>query len=101
VTDDPPEKGVRPSIDYLLRSACEVVDGNALAIIMTGMGRDGTDGCQRLKQAGGFVFAQHQEDCVVYGMPKKVIEAGLADRVLPLGKIAPAITRHIHRSCRS
>jgi two-component system chemotaxis response regulator CheB len=101
VTDDPPEKGVRPSMDYLLRSVCEVVKGHALAVIMTGMGRDGADGCQQLKQAGGFVFAQHQQDCVVYGMPKAVIEAGLADRILPLGKIAPAISRHWNRSRRS
>jgi two-component system chemotaxis response regulator CheB len=101
LTDDPPEQSVRPSINYLLRSVCQAVDGNALAIIMTGMGRDGEDGCRQLKQVGGFVFAQHQEDCVVYGMPKAVIDAGLADRVLPLGKIAPAIARHIHRSRRS
>ena len=68
---------------------------------MTGMGRDGAKGCQQLKQVGGYVFAQHQNDCVVYGMPKVVIEEGLADRVLPLGKIAPAVARHVKRSRRS
>ena len=68
---------------------------------MTGMGRDGLAGCERLKQVGGYVFAQHQDDCTVYGMPKAVIEKDLADRILPLGKIAPAITRHIRRSRRS
>jgi two-component system chemotaxis response regulator CheB len=100
VTDDPPENGVRPSVDYLIRSASDVLSGNALAVIMTGMGRDGLDGCQQLKLAGGYVFAQHQDDCVVYGMPKAVIEQGLADRTLPLGKIAPAIVRHLKRSRR-
>lgn len=100
VSADPPDNGVRPSVDYLIRSACEVLDGNVLAVIMTGMGRDGVKSCQQLKEAGGYVFAQNQEDCVVYGMPKAVIQAGLADRILPLGKIAPAIVRHIKRSSR-
>jgi len=101
VTDDPPENGVRPSVDYLIRSACDLLAGDVLAVIMTGMGRDGVDGCRQLKQVGGYVFAQHQDDCVVYGMPKAVIEEALADRMLPLGKIAPAIVRHHHRSRRS
>jgi two-component system chemotaxis response regulator CheB len=99
--DDPPENGVRPSVDYLLRSSTEVLGGNALAVILTGMGRDGLDGCKQLKQAGGVVFAQHQDDCVVYGMPKAVIENNLADRTLSLGKVAPAIVRHLNRSRRS
>ncbi len=98
VNDDPPENGVRPSIDYLIRSATEAVNGNALAVIMTGMGRDGLAGCGALKLAGGYVFAQSQADCVVYGMPKAVIDERLADRQLPLGKVAPAIVRHIKRS---
>ena len=101
VNDDPPENGVRPSVDYLLRSVCNVFHGDALAVIMTGMGRDGLEGCLALKQAGGFVFAQCQDDCVVYGMPKAIIEKGLSDRILPLGKIAPAIVRHLKRSRRS
>ena len=96
-----PERLVRPSVDYLLRSVTQVLDGNALAIIMTGMGCDGVDGCRALKQAGGWVFAQHQDDCIVYGMPKAVIEQGLADRILPLGKIAPAIVRHLNRGRRA
>jgi two-component system chemotaxis response regulator CheB len=68
---------------------------------MTGMGRDGLEGSRQLKQTGGHVFAQHQDDCVVYGMPKAVIDENLADRVLPLGKIAPALVRHLNRSRRS
>ena len=101
INDDPPENGIRPSVDYMLRSAAKVLEGNALAVIMTGMGRDGIVGASLLKQAGGFVFAQHQEDCVVYGMPKAVVESDLADRILPLGKIAPAIMRHVKRSRRA
>ena len=101
VNDDPPENGIRPSVDYLIRSAANALDGHGLAVIMTGMGRDGLAGCRQFKQVGGYVFAQCQDDCVVYGMPKAVIDEGLADRDLPLGKIAPAIVRHIKRSLRS
>jgi two-component system chemotaxis response regulator CheB len=101
VNSDPPEHGVRPSVDYLVRSASEVLNGDALAVIMTGMGQDGRAGCEQLKQAGGYVFAQCQKGCVVYGMPKAVIEQELADRTLPLGKIAPAVVRHVKRSRRS
>ena len=100
VNEDPAENGVRPSADYLLRSTAEVLKGDVLAVIMTGMGRDGLAGCQMLKQVGGYVFAQSQDDCVVYGMPKAVIDGGLADRTIPLGKIAPAIVRHVKRSRR-
>jgi two-component system chemotaxis response regulator CheB len=100
VTDDPPENGVRPAADFLIRSVCSVLGGNALAVIMTGMGKDGLEGCRQLKQAGGYVFAQHRDGCVVYGMPKAVIDANLADRTLPLGKIAPAMVRHLNRSRR-
>jgi two-component system chemotaxis response regulator CheB len=98
VTDDPPENGCRPSVDYLFRSAVEAFQGQMLGVIMTGMGRNGTKGCDELKQSGGYVFAQQEESCVVYGMPKATIEQGLADRVLPLGKIGPAIVRHVKRS---
>jgi two-component system chemotaxis response regulator CheB len=101
LSDDPPENSVRPAADYLLRSAADALGGDVLAVIMTGMGRDGLEGCRRLRQEGGYVFAQGQEDCVVFGMPKAVIDAGLADRVLPLGKIAPAIVRHVKRSGKS
>ena len=98
INDDPPENGVRPSVDYLIRSAAQILDGAALAIIMTGMGRDGLIGCRQLKQDGGYVFAQSEEDCIVYGMPKAIIDEGLADRILTPGKIAPAIVRHLKRS---
>jgi two-component system chemotaxis response regulator CheB len=98
ITDDPPENRCRPSVDYLFRSAVEVFDGNALGVIMTGMGQDGLNGCAELKRRGGRVFAQDECGCMVYGMPKAVIEQDLADRVLPLARIAPAITSHVDRS---
>ena len=98
ITDDAPEHGCRPAADYLLRSAIEVFDGQLLGVIMTGMGRDGLEGCRALDESGGVVFAQHPHGCVVYGMPKAVIDAGIAHRVLPLGRIGPAIISHLERS---
>ena len=98
VTDDPPENGCRPSADYLFRSATAALSGNVLAVVMTGMGRDGMRGARDVKNHGGCVFAQHEDGCIVYGMPKATIDAGLADRVLPLGRIGPAIVRHVKRS---
>ena len=97
VNDDPPENGVKPSVDYLIRSAAHVLEGNALAVILTGMGRDGLVGCQRLKAAGGYVFAQTQEDCTVYGMPKAVVDAELVDRNLTLKQLETAIPRHLRQ----
>ena len=94
INDDAAEHGVRPSVDYLLRSATDVLHGRLLAVIMTGMGRDGLAGCRRVKEAGGVVYAQHQNDCVVYGMPK-------ADREIPLSEIARAIAMHVKRSHRA
>ena len=96
LTDDPPENGCRPSVDMTMRSAIEIYGAKILGIIMTGMGRDGLAGCRLLVQAGGVVFAQDEETSAVYGMPKAVVDAGLVTRVLPLGKIAPAIQRHVH-----
>ena len=101
ITDDPHENGCRPSVDYLFRSAVDALDGQVLAVIMTGMGHDGLHGCGALKRRGGRVFAQHEYGCVVYGMPKAVIEEGVADRVLPLGRIGPAITRYVEQSLRA
>ncbi len=100
ISDDPQEHGCRPSVDYLFRSAVEAFDGNALGVIMTGMGRDGVAGCTELKRRGGYVIAQHEDGCLVYGMPKAVIEAGAADRVLTLENLATAIGRFVERSHR-
>jgi len=100
LTNDPPENGCRPSVDYLLRSAGRVFEGEALGVIMTGMGRDGLEGCRALKERGGRVFAQHPSGCVVYGMPKAIIDNDIADRVLPLSRIGPGIVSHLERSRR-
>lgn len=93
ITDDPPENSCRPAVDYLFRSVAEVYGGRSVAVIMTGMGSDGSVGCRRLKHCGASIIAQDEATCVVYGMPRDVIEKGLADRVVPLGGMAAEITR--------
>jgi len=92
ITDDPPENNCRPAVDYLFRSAANRFPGQAMAVILTGMGSDGTIGLRLLKRQGCFVIAQDEPSCVVYGMPKAAIEAGVADIVLPLEAIAARIT---------
>jgi len=91
ITNDPPENSCKPSVDYLFRSVADYYVGRTTAVIMTGMGSDGTKGLQVLKNKGAFVIAQDERTCVVYGMPKIPIESGLADKVCPLNKIADEI----------
>ncbi len=88
LTDDPPENNCRPAVDYLFRSVASRFPGRAMAVILTGMGSDGTLGLRLLKRHGCFVIAQDEESCVVYGMPKAAVEAGVADVVVPLHSIA-------------
>jgi two-component system, chemotaxis family, protein-glutamate methylesterase/glutaminase len=91
LTDDPPENNCRPAVDYLFRSAAHRFPGRSMAVILTGMGNDGTLGLRLLKRHGCFVIAQNEASCVVYGMPKAAVDAGVADAVLPLGEIASRI----------
>ena len=95
ITNDPPENSCRPSVDYLFRSVGDYYVGRATAVIMTGMGSDGTKGLERLKQKGAYIIAQSEETCVVYGMPKAPIEAGLVDAIVPLNKIADEIIKSV------
>jgi two-component system chemotaxis response regulator CheB len=92
MTEDPPENNCRPAVDYLFRSAANRFPGRAMAVILTGMGSDGTLGLRLLKRHGCFVIAQNEASCVVYGMPKAAVDAGVTDAVLPLDAIASRIT---------
>ena len=92
ITDDAPENHCKPAVDYLFRSVSNVYPGYSLAVIMTGMGRDGTLGLRLLKRQGAHVLAQNESTCVVYGMPMEAIKAGVVDEVLPLSSIAGKIT---------
>ena len=91
----PRRHGVRPSVDTTLETAAATFGPSILTAILTGMGEDGTEGSRVVKAAGGLVLAEHESTCVVYGMPRAVVEAGLADEVVPLDHMAAAIGRHI------
>jgi two-component system chemotaxis response regulator CheB len=92
MTDDPPENNCRPAVDYLFRSVANNFPGRAMAVILTGMGSDGTLGLRLLKRQGSFVIAQDEASCVIYGMPKAAVDAGVADAVVPLNAIAGRIS---------
>lgn len=92
LTDDPPENNCRPAVDYLFRSAANRFPGRSMAVILTGMGSDGTLGLRLLKRHGCYVIAQDEASCVIYGMPKAAVDAGVTDVVLPLESIAGRIT---------
>lgn len=95
ITNDPPENSCRPSVDYLFRSIAEMYVGRATGVIMTGMGSDGSEGLHQMKRNGAFVIAQDESSCVVFGMPKEPIEAGIVDVVSPLGGIASAVLKSV------
>jgi two-component system chemotaxis response regulator CheB len=83
----------RPSVDLLMFSTAQVYHSSAIGVILTGMGNDGLAGLQELKRRNGMVIAQDEETCVVFGMPKAVINASIADVVLPIDKISEEIIR--------
>ena len=99
-TDDqaPPENSCRPAADVLFRSAAAACGTGTLAVVLTGMGRDGLRGCEHVRERGGTVLAQDQASSVVWGMPGFVAKAGLADAIVPLQKIASELcarTEHV------
>ncbi|MGY2065844.1 protein-glutamate methylesterase/protein-glutamine glutaminase [Blastococcus sp. SYSU DS0619] len=95
LNQNPPENFCRPAVDPLFRSAVAAYDGAVLGVVLTGMGADGRNGCGEIRNAGGTVVVQDQATSVVWGMPGAVAQAGYADEVLPLDRIAEAIQRHL------
>ena len=91
LSDAPPENSVRPAADPLFRSVAKVFGGAVVGAILTGMGRDGTEGARVLRAQGATILSEAPETCVVYGMPRVVFEAGLVDRQLPLYEMARAL----------
>lgn len=91
----PPVCSVRPSIDVTLKSAIKPLDGKILSVILTGMGQDGLQGVKALKAAGGRCLAEAETSCVVYGMPKAIVEHELADNVVPLEQMAGQIVHQL------
>lgn len=85
--------GVRPAVDRTLASVVPLWRNRAVGVILTGMGYDGAQGIRELKREGGHTIAEDAATCVVYGMPRVVVEMGLADEVLPVQNIAAAVVR--------
>jgi two-component system chemotaxis response regulator CheB len=101
IDDNTPVNRHKPSVDVLFSSAAAVVGKNAIGIILTGMGKDGAVGMMHMKEAGAFNFAQNEETCVVFGMPKEAIAAGGVDQIAGIGDIPSLVLSHLNRTTRT
>jgi two-component system, chemotaxis family, protein-glutamate methylesterase/glutaminase len=93
VTESEPGLTYKPSVDITFSSIARVYPSQTLAIILTGMGADGREGCRTLKSHGSTIWSQDEASCVVYGMPAAVADAGLSDSVLGLSEVGPTLAR--------
>jgi two-component system chemotaxis response regulator CheB len=92
VLDEEPRDALhRPSADVLMTSAAEVFGRQTVGVVLTGMGSDGTEGLRAIRGRGGLTLAESQETCVIYGMPKAALEAGVVDRAVPLDRVGEEI----------
>jgi two-component system chemotaxis response regulator CheB len=90
------EQGCRPSVDVLFRSAAKTFGAHVLAVVLTGMGADGTSGAQAIWEAGGEVLVQDEATSAIWGMPGRVVAAGLADCVYSLGSMSSEVVRRVY-----
>jgi len=93
LSTDPPRRGHRPSVDELFESVARNFKGDIIAVVMTGMGNDGTEGLKAIKERGGFVIAEHLSTCIVYGMPRAAVESGRVDKIVPLNEITSEVLK--------
>lgn len=84
-----------PCVDVSFASLAQIYGGRVLAMILTGMGSDGCEGCRLLKRQGAVIWAQNEDTCVVYGMPQAVVNAGLAEQILPIESFASCISEEV------
>ncbi|WP_027720206.1 protein-glutamate methylesterase/protein-glutamine glutaminase [Maridesulfovibrio zosterae] len=96
VTPNPKEALYKPSANVLVSSVADAVGRRALGVILTGMGNDGRDGIRELKSKGGRAIAQSDSSCVVYGMPKAIVDDGLADEIVDIDDMANAIINNLY-----
>lgn len=87
----PVDKLHRPSVDVLFQSAAQTYGSGVIAVVLTGMGDDGQEGSAWVKAEGGTVLTETEKSCIIYGMPRSVVEAGLSDKALSLEEMADAI----------
>lgn len=95
VSEQPLEALYKPSVNVLMESAGRSLGRKVLGVMLTGMGSDGVEGAKVLKECGGKLIAQSEKTCVVYGMPKAVVDAGLADEIVDKDDLAAAIVRGV------
>ena len=95
LSTQPANKPHRPSVDVLFQSAAETYGSRVLGVVMTGMGNDGTEGAAWIKAQGGTVLTEAEQSCVIFGMPRSVIEAGLSDATIPLRSMAQEISKRL------
>jgi two-component system, chemotaxis family, protein-glutamate methylesterase/glutaminase len=93
LTSDAERHSCRPSVDVLFESIAREIQGNCVACLLTGMGRDGAEGLASIKRAGGLTLAQDESSSVVFGMPREAILLGAATHVLSIEQFAPALIR--------
>jgi two-component system chemotaxis response regulator CheB len=93
LSDEAPMGGLRPRADLTIADAAKLYGSSLVLVVLTGMGKDGLAGARAVKAAGGRILCEAESTCVVYGMPRAVAEAGLADEVLPLNELPAAIAR--------
>lgn len=91
----PLDKPHRPSVDVLFQSAAETYGPRVLGVVMTGMGDDGKQGAAWIKAQGGRILTEAEQSCVIYGMPRSVVEAGLSDAAVPLASMAEEISKRL------
>ena len=95
LSDEPPVNRHKPSVDVLFDSAAALAGKNAIGVILTGMGKDGAVGMARMKNAGAYNFAQNEESCVVYGMPKEAVAHGGVDEVAHLNDLPKLVLNYL------
>lgn len=93
ISVEPQNTLYKPSADIMIASAADVYKRPLLGLILTGMGKDGLEGLKLVKQKKGYIIAQDEESCIVYGMPKAVVDEGISDAVLSLEEIPHALIR--------
>ena len=91
LSDEPAVGGLRPRADLTIADAARVYGRNLLLVVLTGMGKDGLEGAREVRRHGGRILAEAESSCTVYGMPRAIVEAGLADGVYDLAALPAAI----------
>jgi two-component system chemotaxis response regulator CheB len=97
LSDEAPIGGLRPRADLTIADAAKLYGDRVVLVVLTGMGKDGLEGARAVRRAGGRILVEAEETCTVYGMPRAIAEADLADAVLPLPELPKAIAAEAAR----